>query len=73
MANPKGNPQTLRPFAPRGKKSLKAQLSLKIESNDYVALKEISQWQDKLRAAITELIEKEKNCECRDETSNSAA
>lgn len=72
MANPKGSPQNLKSFVPtKGKeKAFDSGIHLKLYKHDKNALKQIPDWTDKLRAAITELIEREK---ASDETSSSAA
>ena len=55
MANPNGNTKTLRPFKPQGKKALKGHLAVKVDKDALDKVKELENWQDRVRAFIEEL------------------
>jgi len=59
MANPKGNPQNLKPGLPHKgkKKGFDKGLYIKYYSDKIEALRSIPDWSDKLRTAIDAIIE----------------
>ena len=59
MANPKGNPQNLKPFKPTRKKAFDAKVHFMYYKEPVNSLKAIPNWTDKLRDAIDRLIEEE--------------
>ncbi len=59
MANPKGNPQSLKPFKPTRDKAFDTRIGFMYYEERVNKLKSIPNWTDKLRDAIDKLIDEE--------------
>lgn len=61
MARPGGNPDIAKhAFVPAGEESLSVQLQVRITESQNTKLKQIPKWQEFVRSAIAEKLEREK-------------